>query len=124
MKTANCKSCPALCCKYVALQIDTPENKQDWDNLFWYLHHENIKIYLDHEDDWMIEFSTPCKNLLAHNQCEIYEHRPKVCRNHTTSECEHHGKKSPYKKLFENAQELKIYLEKENISYQFKHLQK
>ena len=117
MKT--CYSCPALCCKYVALQIDTPTCKKDWSNLLWYLHHENIKIFVDQEDDWMIEFSTLCKNLGEDDKCQIYEKRPKVCRRLTTKECEFHNEESPYKLVFKNADQLIQYLDKKKINYQF-----
>ena len=63
----TCEDCPAQCCKYVALEIDKPETKKDWDNIFWYLHHQNIVVFIDQDNDWMIEFRTPCKNLLNNN---------------------------------------------------------
>jgi uncharacterized protein len=120
----KCTECKALCCRYVALEIDEPTCKKDWDHIFWYLHHQNIRIFIDHDGDWMIEFQTPCKNLSEDQQCTIYHNRPKVCRSHSSGECEFSGEESSYQHMFNNAEELKQYLEEQNITYQFNEFKK
>lgn len=116
----DCTVCNALCCRYVTVQLDRPKSKRDWDRLFWYLNHNNILVYIDHENDWMMEFKTDCKNLLPDHRCQDYEHRPMVCRSHDPAECEHHQKASPYKRIFLSAEELKNYLNQRKIDYQYK----
>ena len=117
--TLTCDHCSANCCKYIALEIEKPKVKKDWDNIFWYLHHENVLVYIDQDNDWILEFRTPCKNLQEDNGCGIYETRPLVCRNHIQKTCEFHNSESPYKQEFTCAEDLKKYLEQKNINYKF-----
>jgi uncharacterized protein len=124
MKQKSCDSCPALCCKYIALQIDTPTCRKDWDNIFWYLYHENIIVFIDHDNNWIIEFKTKCKNLQPDYHCGIYETRPKVCRGLKTHECEHHNENSPYQEVFYSVEDLKKYLIMKKIDYPFKEFEK
>jgi Fe-S-cluster containining protein len=79
--------CNAECCRYITVDLATPEDKEDWDEIKWLLMHEKVMIYKDLEGDWMIEIQVPCKHLKG-NLCDIYEKRPNVCREHETSECE------------------------------------
>ncbi|MFH1682195.1 MAG: YkgJ family cysteine cluster protein [Candidatus Woesearchaeota archaeon] len=115
----DCTGCKALCCRYITVQLDKPKSKRDWDRLFWYLNHKDIFIYIDHENDWMMEFKTDCKKLLPDNSCGDYVNRPTVCRGHNPFDCEHNQGDSPYKKLFCTVEELKIYLEEKRINYQY-----
>ena len=120
MVTNTCKGC-GKCCSYITIQLDNPERKHDWDALFWYLYHEKVKVYIDHEDDWYVEFETRCKCLNEDNGCTIYNKRPIVCGEHNPKECENNGmKESPYKKVFTDVKELRKYLEENNINYQFR----
>jgi len=34
-----------LCCRYFALQIDNPKTADDYDNIRWYLVHENVVAF-------------------------------------------------------------------------------
>jgi uncharacterized protein len=115
----TCENCPAQCCKYVALEIDKPTVKKDWDNIFWYLHHKNVVVFVDNDNDWMIEFRTPCEHLLPNNHCGIYNNRPLVCRTHTQKNCEFHNSEKPFKHEFHSGEDLKQYLEDNMIKYQF-----
>ena len=120
-KLKTCAGCPALCCRYISLEIDKPTTKKDWDNILWYLYHENVIIYVDQENDWMIEFQTKCKNLGTDNKCMIYSTRPQICRDFKAEDCEFHNEGSPYKLIFKNSEELTQYLEKNKIDYQLKY---
>ena len=115
----TCENCPAQCCKYVALEIDKPTTKKDWDNIFWYLHHKNVVVFIDNDGDWIIEFRTPCEYLLPNNHCGIYNNRPLVCRTHTQKNCEFHNSDKPFKHEFHSSEDLKQYLESKMIKYQF-----
>jgi uncharacterized protein len=115
----SCDDCQAQCCKHIALEIDKPTTKKDWDNIFWYLHHENVIIFIDHDNDWLIEFKTSCKNILPNNKCGIYDNRPLVCRTHSQKNCEHHNSEKAFKREFTSVEDLKEYLEEKMIKYQY-----
>ncbi len=82
-----CAGCGA-CCTYVATQIDDPTTFKDYENLFWYLSHENVAVYIDWEGDWYLEFQTRCKNLTDAKTCSIYVDRPLVCSEFSFTDCE------------------------------------
>lgn len=106
-----CDICGGKCCKYVSVQIDTPVEKDEWDNIRWYLLHENVRVFIDHDMDWFIEFLTPCTAQLPDNRCGCYETRPAICRSHGQQEdvnCEYYA--DPYHRLFETVEQLELYL--------------
>ena len=76
-----CHLCTARCCRYFALQIDTPSSKQDYDHIRWYLMHEGVVAWVD-DGDWYIEIRTVCRHLQPDNSCGIYETRPQICRDY------------------------------------------
>lgn len=99
MNIKNCEGCKGACCRYVAMEIDTPTEIEDFENIRWYVAHENIEVYVDSEFTWNIEFKTPCKYLLEDGKCSIHEEftknpsvkRPKICSEFTTEFCPHHN---------------------------------
>lgn len=107
-----CSRCAALCCRYVALPIDNPEDARDYDNIRWYLMHENIHVFVD-DGQWYIAFATRCKHLQDDNLCGVYLTRPRVCRNYDTTNCEYHGAEYRYEHLFTSADQLQRHAEKE-----------
>jgi len=76
----DCVSCKAECCKSVTVEINTPKTKQDFDEVKWFILHENVMVYIDHDKNWNVEFVTKCKSLGPDNRCLIYEIRPAICR--------------------------------------------
>ena len=84
------KSCALCgkCCTYIGTKIDTPEDKEDFENIIWYLLHENVHVYIDNDDDWILEFRTRCKALDKDNMCRIHERKPGICIEHDPSSCE------------------------------------
>ena len=56
-----CEGC-TLCCEHVTVEFDTPENKEDYEEIMWMLMHENVCVFID-EDGWNVEFKTRCKYL-------------------------------------------------------------
>jgi uncharacterized protein len=113
-----CKCC-STCCSYVTIEIDKPDDKNSWDALFWYVNHENVFVYIDNEDSWCVEFTTPCKQLLPDKKCAIYENRPYVCQNHDSDNCENNNiNESPYKELFKTPEDIKKYMIKKNFSFE------
>ncbi len=117
---APCNECGGKCCEYVAIEIDKPTSKSDYDNVRWYLVHRNVNIFIDHDSKWFIEFRTPCEKQQFDKRCSIYEIRPKICRDHgnVEGECEFYD--NPYKKYFKTAEEFQLYLENKGIDWRFK----
>ena len=100
-----CEHCTAACCRYVALPIDTPENARDFDDMRWYVMHENIAVFVE-EGDWFIQIHNPCRNVQADGRCRIYATRPAICREYTPAECDYHIGDEPRGPYFDNPEEL------------------
>lgn len=112
-----CNGC-AACCKYVAIPIDTPEDIDDYDGIIWYLLHENIRVYVDHDDDWYVEFSTKCKKLRPDLLCGAYEERPILCEEYHSDDCMRSDPKDNGEKLaFEDHEQFLAYMKKKRIAY-------
>jgi Fe-S-cluster containining protein len=86
---SQCTSCiPAKCCQYFSLEIDTPASKSDYDDLLWFLAHKDVSIYTQNKS-WYLMLHNRCTFLnKKSNLCKIYDKRPRICRAHTTDECE------------------------------------
>jgi Fe-S-cluster containining protein len=115
-----CAQCDALCCKYVAIEIDKPSSKRDYDHIRWYLLHENVQVFMDHDKQWFIEFCTRCSGLDENNLCSFYDRRPRLCREHGEPPqiCEYHD--NPYALLFRTAEAFEKYLDKRQIKWRWK----
>jgi Fe-S-cluster containining protein len=81
-----CLSC-ALCCSYVAVEIDGPAKLKGATEILWYLYHPGVSVYVD-EGEWMVQFETRCQHLLPDRRCGIYETRPPICREYDEVGCE------------------------------------
>jgi len=106
-----CNGCPALCCKFVAVELDEPDCETDWDEIKWMLCHENITVYKDNDGDWLVEFATRCKMLDEKDNCKIYDKRPQLCRDHDPESCVRHGEGDVYEILFEKPEDVDEYRE-------------
>jgi len=107
-----CDKCAALCCRYFALPLENPKTARDYDNIRWYLMHENIVIFVE-DEQWYIAIMNKCKNLQPDNRCGVYETRPRICRGYNTDNCDYHGVEYGYDKLFTSAEQLREYAEKQ-----------
>ena len=47
MAESLCNKCSGLCCRYFALPIDNPTTAKDYDDIRWYLCHENVVIFIE-----------------------------------------------------------------------------
>ena len=72
-----CRKCSAECCQYVALQIDTPRSKAEFENIRWYLAHKKVFVYIE-KREWFLEIRTACRYLTADHRCTIYHKRPDI----------------------------------------------
>ena len=87
-KKVLCGKCSGLCCRYFALPIETPEDKEDYDDIRWYLCHKDVTVFVE-EGDWYININNKCKHLCEKDyHCKIYNKRPKICRGYTTRDCD------------------------------------
>lgn len=83
-----CEFCDAKCCRYFALPIDKPTTFEEFDYVRWYLLHERASVFVEN-GDWFLLVHTPCKELGPDNRCQIYETRPQICREYSTTRCEY-----------------------------------
>ncbi len=88
MGSILCEHCAAACCRYLALPMDKPTSRRDFDDIRWYLMHEGITVFVE-EGDWYVQYQTRCKNLGADHLCQVYETRPEICREYEPGECDY-----------------------------------
>ena len=50
MGSILCEHCAAACCRYLALPIDKPTTKRDYDDIRWYLMHEGVSVFVEESD--------------------------------------------------------------------------
>ena len=87
------EECGGKCCAYVAVELDEPTSKSDFEDLLYYLHHGGVKVCVATNDDtrtWYLQFDGGCRHLTPDGHCRIYEHRPTICREHSLEGCEYH----------------------------------
>src|SRR4030042_2168604 len=84
----QCETCTGLCCRYFALPIDTPETREDYDDIRWYLCHKNITVFVE-DGDWYLNINNKCRHLSGNDhRCRIYNNRPNICRKYRHSDCD------------------------------------
>lgn len=110
-KAHPCNEC-GKCCEYIAIEIDNPSSFKDYDNIYWYLTHKSVCVYIDWEGCWFIEFSTPCEHLTQRKTCGVYEQRPKICSDFSWNECEVTTAESAWKYRFDTYEELVSWMQK------------
>jgi len=88
-KKSLCQKCRGLCCRYFALPIETPEDKQDYDDIRWYLCHKDITVFVE-DGDWYLNIKNKCRHLSEKDySCGIYNKRPKICHGYSTKDCDY-----------------------------------
>lgn len=84
----KCEDCiPAKCCMYFSVEIDEPEDMDDWNDMLWILAHRDAQIY-SNDDRWFVLINNPCRFYDPVRGCLIYPVRPNICRAHTWEDCE------------------------------------
>ena len=107
---ATCKQC-TKCCRHIAIELDKPKSKADFKELIWYVMHKDVLVFVDHDNEWFVEFKTNCKALTKQRRCSIYDQRPDICRDYDPEECEKNGEGSPYKLLFKTKKDIEKYVQ-------------
>jgi Fe-S-cluster containining protein len=103
-----CTECGAICCKYVAIQIDQPTTPRDFDDIRWYIAHQEVWVFVEN-GDWYVCVDRRCKYLTRDNRCKIYDERPKICRKYGTADCERNGDGDPFDMKFNRPEEIEEY---------------
>lgn len=112
----KCSKCDAHCCRHIAVQIEKPVTNKEIDQVRWYLLHENVWVSIDHDGNWLLEFRTPCRQIV-NNQCGDYGNRPAICRDYPGENefCERETDDTSYAVLFTNENEFLQYLKKQDL---------
>ncbi len=106
----QCEKCTSLCCRYFALPIETPETREDYDDIRWYLSHEDISIFVE-DGDWYLSVSRKCRHLSEKNhKCLIYDRRPKICRKYRHVNCDAVQGEYDYELHFTSDREMEEYI--------------
>ena len=103
-----CEQCVALCCRYYAFAIDKPTTRRDFEDLRWFMLHEDTLLFVE-EGDWHIQVNRKCRHLLPDNRCGVYDNRPEICREYKTDGCDWHGDEYDYDELFTEPEQLAQY---------------
>lgn len=122
-KKVSCDKCTGLCCRYFALPIETPEDREDYDDIRWYLCHQDVTVFVE-DDDWYVNIKNKCKNLSEKDyRCKIYDTRPKICRGYKTADCDLIEGEYDYELHFTNDKQMLEYMKVKfdnNVSEKFK----
>lgn len=110
MGSILCEHCTAACCRYLAIEIDKPRSRRDYDDIRWYLMHEGISIFVE-EGSWFLQIETRCKNLGLDHRCQIYDVRPAICRDFEPGECDYAAGPPDYELHFTHACQLEEHYE-------------
>ncbi len=105
-----CNKCSGLCCRYFALPIETPEDKEDYDDIRWYLCHKDTTVFME-DGDWYVNIKNKCRHLSEKDyKCQIYDKRPKICRSYTTKDCDLAEGEYDYELHFTNDKQMEEYI--------------
>jgi uncharacterized protein len=121
-RPVSCDGCDALCCRYVATELDRPTGKRDYDHIRWYLLHRQVAVFIDHAGSWFLEFTTPCEALGARGECTRYATRPRICRDHGegSAACEFHGPGAPHVERFTTPEAFERWLDAQRIDWRWR----
>ena len=109
--SSTCKECGGKCCRYFCFQIDEPDSFAEFDDLRWYLLHEDISIHVE-DGDWYISIANRCKALDADERCGVYEDRPLICRRYSRDNCDFTGGDYGYEGHFKTPEDIERHAEK------------
>jgi Fe-S-cluster containining protein len=109
-RKSQCERCTGLCCRYFALPIETPETRDDYDDIRWYLCHKDITVFVE-DGDWYINIKNKCRHLSqGDHRCLIYDRRPNICRKYKHADCDLVDGEYDYELHFTNDKEMAEYI--------------
>ena len=107
---SQCHKCTGLCCRYFALPIETPETREDFDDIRWYLCHKDITVFVE-DGDWYVNVKNKCRHLSETDyRCDIYDKRPGICRKYKHADCDFVDGEYDYELHFTNDREMAEYI--------------
>ena len=107
---SQCHKCTGLCCRYFALPIETPETREDFDDIRWYLCHKDITVFVE-DGDWYVNVKNKCRHLSETDyRWAIYDKRPGICRKYKHADCDFVEGEYDYELHFTNDQEMAEYI--------------
>ena len=110
LRKGLCAKCSGLCCRYFALPIDDPEDWDDYDDIRWFLCHEDITVFVE-DGDWYLNVKNNCKYLSEKgHHCEIYDKRPKICRSYEIDTCDFTGDDYDHELHFKDDKQMEEYM--------------
>lgn len=111
-----CDDC-TLCCEHIALEIDTPESYDDYEDIYWYVLHKGVSVFIDHDGSWNLEVAARCEALDPKGLCRIHKKRPKICKDYDQEDCVKYGEDDPHTHRFDNAEQFLEYLKKRKPNF-------
>ncbi len=108
----RCKRCEGKCCSYFCLQIDTPRDYDEFEDVRWYLCHKDVSIHVDDQGDWYMQIINRCQFLDENYGCAIYHDRPLLCRKYSDDTCEDTDHGYGYLHEFQTQDELEAHMVK------------
>ena len=107
---SQCDKCSGLCCRYFALPLETPETREDFDDIRWYLCHEDITVFVE-DGDWYLNVKNKCRHLSdGSHRCLIYAKRPGICRKYKHADCDFVEGEYDYELHFTSDKEMEEYI--------------
>ena len=114
-----CKRCAGLCCRYLALPIETPGSKKEFDDIRWYLAHEGISVFVE-EKTWYLSVANRCRFLSRENRCAIYEQRPRICGGYKNASCDYSTGEYNYELHFTSVEQYEDWLREKKTGFRLK----
>ena len=117
------EKCTKLCTQsYCCTTISQEIENINYDQMLWQVAHDNIELFtVGKPPQWFLLIQTRCSKLNEQNLCEIYENRPKVCKEYSNVGCEYDApldeklRLSSTFKHFKTYDEFKKYLIKQTL---------
>jgi Fe-S-cluster containining protein len=107
---SKCGTCIALCCRYIAFEVDGPEVPRDFELLRWFLLHERTALFVEGRT-WFLQVFVRCRALGTDYRCTIYASRPEICREYEAEGCDRDqaGAETGVDRIFRSVEELDAY---------------
>ncbi len=115
-ETVKCGDCDALCCRYIAVEIDGPIDDESVDHMRWFLYHDKVSIYIQ-DGLWHLCVDVPCRNLIEGRKCRIHFDKPGICMAHRPEECEFRNPDFELDAEFKNWDQLRTYLKERGLPH-------
>jgi Fe-S-cluster containining protein len=97
-----------MCCRYIALPLDEPADRETFEEIRWFLMHEGVTVFVT-DGQWYLSVSTACRHLDEKGMCGAYATRPAICRKYGSDNCDYHGGEYEYQLFFTHPQQLADY---------------